>query len=101
MEEEVKTRKRFQLRDLISAFITIIIVLGGGELTGTVDVLPEDPPEECIIPEAPVCPEKNCNEQEYSLAYVNNCATGETDRYICVVETGKCKSTQEILSELG
>lgn len=39
--------------------------------------------------------------QEFTIAYVNNCNTGNTDKYICRVATGECQSTQEILSELG
>lgn len=35
-----------------------------------------------------------------SIAYVNNCVTGKTDKYFCN-EAGKCISTNEILSELG
>ena len=35
-----------------------------------------------------------------TIAYVNNCQTGETDKYFCN-EKGECKSTEEILSELG
>lgn len=36
---------------------------------------------------------------EYYIAYVNNCASGRTDKYIC--KNDKCQSTAEILSELG
>lgn len=47
------------------------------------------------------CPVTEEASQEYSIAYVNNCETGQTDKYICIVETGNCTSTEEILSELG
>lgn len=99
-EPEVKKKPRLKLRDLITVIITILIVLGGGELTGTVDVGTDtECPEEKACPlESSCMPVVSC--PEYSIAYVNNCRTGATDKYICN-EKGKCKSTQEILSELG
>lgn len=87
-------------RDLITAIVTVLVVLGGGELTNTVDIEFLGNETEC----EPCPPEITCPLQitcpNYSIAYVNNCRTGETDKYICN-EKGDCKSTQEILSELG
>lgn len=87
---------------VITAILTILTVLGGGKLTDTVDIKIGEETEECTCPEITcpgiICQERNC--PEYSMAYVNNCVTGQTDKYICN-EKGECKSTIEILSELG
>lgn len=84
----------------IGAVISILLnLVGFGEWTGAIDILN---PQDCeAVPEPADCPE--CEGPAYlgyTIAYVNNCQTGETDKYICP-EGGKCKSTQKILSELG
>jgi len=82
---------------IISMLITALTILGGGELTDTIDVGGET---ECPILDCPItiCQETGC--PDFSIAYINNCKTGETDKYMCN-EKGECKSTDEILSELG
>ena len=82
---------------VITAILTILAVLGGGEITDTIDINIGEETEDITCPEI-ICPERNC--QNYSIAYVNNCETGEIDKYAC---TGldHCEITRKILSRLG
>ena len=48
------------------------------------------PPD--VVEEVPI--------QEYTIAYVNNCVTGATDKYMCKMSTGKCLTTDEIIAQL-
>ena len=89
-------------KNLWTAFFMILSALlgfGGGEVMNvqkdTTCPTTESPFTECPVT-IPDCPIK-------VIGYVNNCATGETDKYFCdyIGVDAPCKSTDEILSELG
>lgn len=90
---------------LVSKMIKLISIIILLVLAGCVEVPAGNETETPDCPDYRHCP--GCVEcpfcedcPTYTIAYVNNCATGKTDKYICV-DGEDCKSTEDILSELG
>lgn len=85
--------KKITLTTVITAIITALLTLGGVEIADEIKGDDCEPIIQIETAEKISCP-------KYSLAYINDCETGTTTKYICN-KKGKCLTTDEILSELG
>ena len=89
-------------KNLWKALFMILAALLGFSAGEVVDTVTEVECEECAVCAAP----EKCDSAECPIrnaAYVNNCKTGETDKYWCdcIGEGCICKTAEEILSQLG